>query len=382
MPPLEAWEKVLLSTDVLQDVDGSGATLIGHGKLACIDCHAGVNSDDMDIAHEGLLRDPSDVANSVCANCHPGDAQTHATSLHATLEGYVNVLSTRWDPAQTEVIDTVMDNHCASCHASCGQCHVSHPASAGSGLVDEHAFKQTPSMSRNCTGCHGSRVKDEYSGRNEGYPADVHLRTERMACVDCHAAAEMHGEGIVGGHRYEGEQGPTCLSCHEEVAAEVAESEYHVDHLETVACEVCHSVSYKNCYNCHVQQSDEGVPYFEIDESQMGLFIGLNPRLSKDRPYKYVLLRHVPISRDSFEFYGTDLLTNFDALPTWVYATPHNSQLETPQSESCNACHGNAEWFLTADKVAPDELLANQEVIVETVPETVEEEVTSASETP
>jgi thiosulfate/3-mercaptopyruvate sulfurtransferase len=76
----------------------------------------------------------------------------------------------------------------------------------------------------------------------------------------------------------------------------------------------------------------------------------------------------VPIDRDSFSYYGEDLLPNFDSLPTWKYATPHNIQRITPQNESCNACHGNDEIFLTADDVGPDELEANRDVIVEELP--------------
>jgi thiosulfate/3-mercaptopyruvate sulfurtransferase len=227
-------------------------------------------------------------------------------------------------------------------------------------------------MTRNCTGCHGSRVKDEYTGRNEGFTSDVHLRTGRMACVDCHKGAEMHGVDVEGAHRYEGMQTPACEDCHKD-AAESEDNAYHAVHGDTMSCQVCHSISYKNCYNCHVQQSDEGVPYYEIDESEMGFYIGLNPKVSEERPYKYVPLRHVPISEASFEFYGENLLSNFDALPTWAYATPHNIQLQTPQTESCEACHGNTELFLTADKVRPEELDANLPVIVEEIPETLEE---------
>jgi thiosulfate/3-mercaptopyruvate sulfurtransferase len=58
-----------------------------------------------------------------------------------------------------------------------------------------------------------------------------------------------------------------------------------------------------------------------------------------------------------------------------VYSTPHNVQKETPQNASCNACHGNAAIFLTADKVRPEEVEANQEVIVDQVPTVVEEPV-------
>jgi thiosulfate/3-mercaptopyruvate sulfurtransferase len=100
----------------------------------------------------------------------------------------------------------------------------------------------------------------------------------------------------------------------------------------------------------------------------MTFLIGLNPRQDDARPYDYVPLRHVPISTDSFAFYGVEALSNFDELPTWKYATPHNIQRNTPQNESCGSCHGNPELFLTADKVAPEELEANRGVIVESVP--------------
>jgi hypothetical protein len=79
-------------------------------------------------------------------------------------------------------------------------------------------------------------------------------------------------------------------------------------------------------------------------------------------------VRHVPVARDSFAYYGADLLPNFDALPTWKYATPHNIQRITPQNEACGGCHGNAELFLTTDDVALDERKANENVIVEELP--------------
>ena len=56
-----------------------------------------------------------------------------------------------------------------------------------------------------------------------------------------------------------------------------------------------------------------------------------------------------------------------------AYATPHNIQLQTPQNETCGSCHGNAEIFLTEDKVNPEELEANRDVIVESVPPSLSE---------
>jgi thiosulfate/3-mercaptopyruvate sulfurtransferase len=298
----------------------------------------------------------------------------HTTSLHATLDGYTTALAARSSDEAWPAIMTAYDNHCASCHASCGQCHVSRPTSAGGGLLEGHQFKATPPMNLTCTGCHGSRIENEYKGRNEtedgsNYPADVHYNPGGMACFACHSGDEMHGsiETVDPAHRYDGEPMPACEDCHPTVGSD-DNPQHSENHLEDLACQVCHSVAYKNCYSCHVQLSEDGTPYFRTDESEMAFAIGLNPIQSDDRPWTYVVLRHVPIDRDSFSFYGDDLLSNFDALPTWVYATPHNIQRHTPQNESCGSCHGNDMIFLTEDRVLPDELEANRDVIVPGAP--------------
>jgi hypothetical protein len=99
--------------------------------------------------------------------------------------------------------------------------------------------------------------------------------------------------------------------------------------------------------------------------------IGRNPLQSEERPWEYVLLRHIPVTPDTFAFYGDELMPGFDNVPTWKYATPHNIQRVTPQNAACDNCHGNAEMFLTADDVDPAEQEANARVIVEEVPPTV-----------
>ena len=143
----------------------------------------------------------------------------------------------------------------------------------------------------------------------------------------------------------------------------------HQAHGGDLSCQVCHSIAYTNCDNCHVALSETtGNPYFATDASYQGFYIGLNPIRSYDRPYQYVPVRHIPVSPESFSFYGADLLTFFNALPTWKYTTPHNIQRITPQAETCNACHGNADLFLTIDKVKPEEVEANLAVIVDIIP--------------
>jgi hypothetical protein len=359
LPPLEEWEKVALD-------DPSFLETI-HGRYGCITCHGGVGgTGDLDEAHQGLIRDPGVEK---CGPCHPEQVATEPESLHARLRGYAAALAARSEPSKMAQLTVMLDNHCNTCHASCGQCHVSRPTNLGGGLVDAHQFKGVPPLDLTCTGCHGSRIEDEYMGQNAGVPADVHWVQGGMTCFDCHSAREMHGALGAPEYRYDGPPVPSCQAsdCHPGVEPGDGIQQHTEVHLERISCQVCHSTTYKNCYNCHVGL-ENGNPYYKIDGSELAFKIGRNPLQSEDRPWTYVPVRHVPITRDSFAYYGESLLPNFDALPTWKYATPHNIQRITPQNETCGSCHGNTEVFLTDGDVSADELEANQDVIVEDLP--------------
>ncbi|MEO0563128.1 MAG: hypothetical protein AAF125_13550, partial [Chloroflexota bacterium] len=204
---------------------------------------------------------------------------------------------------------------------------------------------------------------DEYYGVHEGLTSDVHFRA-RMACNDCHTADEMHGVNVDAAHRYDGAAQPSCESCHEDqigVGSGIYQHEVHG--TETMSCHTCHSVSYTNCTNCHVERNEDDVPFFSVESHALDFKIGRNHLRSLDRPYDWTTVRHVPIDVNSFSFYDV-ILENFDSRPTWVYATPHNIQRNTPQTESCNTCHGNDAIFLTQDSVMPTEWGANASVMV------------------
>jgi len=380
--PLEPWEKAL--------VDGKKFPATVHGHVDCTDCHEGSQSSDKETAHEGMTARPSEGEAKACRECHPDVAETFPSSLHSTQQGYWTVLEARSVPENHAALEKAFGNHCAKCHASCGDCHVAQPAGVGGGLFEGHVFTAAPPMTRSCTACHGSRVGNEYLGKNEGFPGDVHFREGRMNCVNCHDNHELHGQPAAcaechtapeemsmkpANHRYDGLQTPTCESCHPNTILGGDNIEMHTVHGADLSCQVCHSVTYTSCDGCHVALSEKtGKPFFETENTYFTFLIGLNPGRSYTRPYKYVPLRHVPATPNGFSFYGENLLPNFNSLSTWVFATPHNIQLKTPQTESCNACHGNANLFLTIDKVNPEEVEANQNVIVEEVPAPVEEE--------
>jgi hypothetical protein len=374
--PLEPWEKVLISEAFLETV---------HGHIACTDCHQGEQSSEKEIAHTDLIRRPSMDPEAACGDCHTNIASVQAQSLHASLAGYTTVLHARSVPENHETLDGMFNNHCASCHATCGDCHVTQPYYVGGGFLSGHEFQRTPPMTRTCTGCHGSRVGDEYLGKREDVRADVHFRQGRMTCVSCHTGDEMHGqpdncqdchtgpvveEAMPREHRYHGVAKPSCGSCHVESTTGRDGNEMHEQHGADLSCQVCHSIAYSNCESCHVQISETtGNPFYVSQNTFYNFLIGLNPIRSAQRPYKYTPVRRVPVDPDSYAFYGEDLLPNFDALPTWAHATPHNIQRNTPQTESCNSCHGNAAIFLTEDKLLKEtHLEANRPVIVTNIP--------------
>ncbi len=362
MAPLEPWEKVLVNEAFLSST---------HGKASCISCHGGEQSSDKAIAHTGLVARPSNDAEGTCGSCHNEIVTTAATSLHSDLTGYKVAMYSRSTPENHPSLDEAYGNHCSSCHTTCGDCHISQPVSVGGGFLSGHEFEKTPPMTRTCTACHGSRVGNEYLGKNgEDIPGDVHFRQARMNCVSCHSGADLHaGADTTGNKRYEGAETPSCRNCHSEVGASGDSIPQHAIHQDKVQCQVCHSIEYSSCDNCHVEISQKtGNAFYKTDAHYLGFFIGLNTRQDENRPYEYAVVRHIPIAPDSYSFYGENLQPNFDLVATWMYSTPHNIQRSTPQNQSCDACHGNPDLFLTAEKVAPEELEANRDVIVDEIP--------------
>lgn len=354
---MEEWEKVLIS-------DKAFLTST-HGKLGCITCHGGTGgTTDKAAAHKGVIVDPSEKPEKPCGTCHADIVKSNATSLHVNQGGYRLILMARG--ADMTKLQGPFNEHCATCHATCGQCHVSRPNYTGGGLLASHTFKKRASLSDTCMACHSARIGNEYMGRNEGVDGDVHWTKGGMPCVQCHTGAQMHGAGAAKATRYAGKQEPACLDCHKDSAAGTGKVPQHDLHGTKVACQVCHSAgNYKQCTNCHVGQDAKGLPWRTLDPSWMDFKIGRNPMKSADRPYDYILVRHIPATPDLF---GKDNLLNVNALPTWKYTTPHNIVRKAPQTATCNACHGNAKLFLTEKDVKPEELQANKAVIVTQIP--------------
>lgn len=363
MPPLEAWEKVLIAGD---DADAFFGSV--HGEIPCVECHQGDDrTADKATAHANMVTRPSAGTDNPCAFCH-AEVATVAQSLHGTLKGEKTFLAQRYGVASfAELPHAVQEGYeqeCFSCHATCGSCHVSRPASVGGGLVASHLFGE-PDMTENCTACHGSRIGEEYRGDREGYGADVHFVPGGMKCQDCHGATEMHASAASYDHRLEVQEAPTCESCHADV---MDDNLYHLSHGDDLQCQVCHSQDYKSCNRCH---AGEGL----AEPSYIDFKIGLNP-VPELRSYTYVLLRHIPVATDTYAEWGVPVLAEFDVLPTWKYTAPHNirrwtDRTEVPEGGACgDACHGTPDengFFLRQadlDAMGPEEADANRHLIV------------------
>ncbi len=364
MPPVEAWKKVLLA--------GGGADAFfasSHGEMECTDCHDGdAQAQSMGEAHAGLLARPSAGDAQACAQCH-AEATYYGNSMHAELWGEKTLLAKRHGVASfselPEAVRHGFGNECATCHASCGDCHVSRPAPVGGGLIDGHLFRM-PDMTLNCTACHGSRVGMEYRGENAGVGADVHFVPGAMRCEACHTGAQMHGDGTVYAHRLDDPRSPACVDCHAGVSTANA---YHSVHWDGFQCQVCHSQEYKSCGTCH---AGSGLS----EPSTIGFKIGRNPEPRK-RPFDFVVLRHAPVAPDTYREWGTAQLPNYSGEPTWKYAAPHNIRRWTPRTMvpeggTCStACHGTPDgvegFFLRQadlDAMTPVEADANRDLVV------------------
>jgi hypothetical protein len=370
---LEAWEKVYVKDSFLNT---------NHGRLSCVACHGGnEKATDKTAAHADIVSDPSEMADTYCAGCHAGTVSMFPNSLHRTQEGYFTLFEARagFDLRSDEHIKAEFDAECGKCHTSCGQCHISRPESVLGGFIDGHIFKKTPSMTNNCTACHGSRVGAEYLGQNTGFGADVHYQPGAKRCEFCHSAQEMHGASGMLETRYDdmNTAAPKCEDCH---GAAISANIYHEQHWEIpttdenrslLQCQVCHSQDYKNCNACHA--GGDGI----TGSSWMSFKIGKNHLQSDNRPYDYTVVRHIPIIQDTFEEWGVTDLSNYDDLPTWKYATPHNikrwtARTDTTGGGSCgskchnSATHGNPDLttYLKDTDSADYEKEANKEIII------------------
>ena len=108
-----------------------------------------------------------------CAKCHSDQTAGYATTLHHGI-GQKDKVTKRsglsghaqFDDLPAHQIEGYNAN-CATCHGTCGNCHVVRPPIAGGGLPNGHQFTKTPDMRDVCVSCHTSRGGHAYYGWDE-----------------------------------------------------------------------------------------------------------------------------------------------------------------------------------------------------------------------
>lgn len=368
MVPLEPFEKVFINAESYGQVDPN------HAAVGCVTCHGGTEPvvsasetrDDLWVAmaqaHEftveydeggaivrrkpdvkGVSRDPSALPEANCngSGCHAQIVELNATSMHTQLWGEKHKVALRGGAGSFEncpqSVQDGFNRECASCHTTCGQCHVSRPNGVHGGFLDNHRFQRKPEMENNCTACHGSRVGNDFSGHHEGNRPDVH-QEQGYDCLFCHQE-NLHGDGRTDyTSRYEVEGLPQCVDCHDLASDDNLFHQYHWPSgnslEEGLSCHVCHSQPYANCVNCHsggVWSSGNPEGYAEYVEFRIGRNTG---EWSGHPPSKekWVAVRHVPVIKDGFREWGWPQQPNWADFETWEYASPHNIQRFTPQT--------------------------------------------------
>jgi len=358
-PHIEPYDRVFLSGTGFDAFKASP-----HYNVGCTGCHNGDKTAENKVdAHSGdWTASPSMAYDEKCATCHKTITDVFVTSLHNGT-GMKRSVALRAGLTGADQFDQLpahqiegYDQKCSVCHGTCGTCHVVRPLIAGGGLADGHNFNKTPDMEQVCTTCHTCGEGDAFLGNSAGTVPDVHNTLNGYDCLSCHDGPELHGDGQPVEQRYAYTELPECESCHTDIATA---NNYHTKHIGDFNCQVCHSQDYKSCGACHV---DDGTLDFG---PELDFKIAKNP-LPGLTDYQFTLVRRNPAHPDNWIGFGGDLTySNFDVLPTYSYATPHNIQrwterTQVPGGYSCNYnCHirndagvlVNAEYYLWADSL-------------------------------
>lgn len=369
-PHIEPYDRVYLG--------GDGYVIFRnsiHGALSCTKCHNGVDgTDEKDVAHSGNFRNkPSLHSDETCVECHPMITLRANNSLHEQGLGQKHMVASRFGANSFDELPEMLkegyNQNCATCHGTCGDCHVNRPHAGGGGLYQGHNFIKSPNMQDHCTTCHVSRGGHAYYGVAVGTVPDAHLTKAGFTCMNCHSKNEIHGDDNTYNQRYQMELLPSCSDCHSGLANS---NNYHSVHLNSFNCNACHSQDYNNCGSCHI--GGEGARI----HSHQKFKIALNP-IPESKPYEFATVRQSLMAPDSWKEYGVDNLANFDSAPTYKYTTPHNiikwtSRTQVEEGKPCyDACHiieengefRNKELYLFSSDLEEWELNATRSIVVD-----------------
>ena len=170
-PHYEPYDRVYLGGTGFTDFKNSS-----HYTIGCVGCHNGTDgTDNKNLAHSGnFIAHPSAYYTEKCGSCHEeivnrfpnsihhGYGQMRKIAIRSGLDSYKD-----FDKLPQHQIEGYNAN-CATCHGTCGNCHVVRPLVGGGGLTNGHKFIKTPDMISICVACHISRGGHAYLGMARG----------------------------------------------------------------------------------------------------------------------------------------------------------------------------------------------------------------------
>jgi len=359
-PHYEPYDRVFLGVNGYDDFKASG-----HYALGCTNCHGGVgDTGDKYKAHsvaDGWTAEPSANYAEKCGSCHQVVTDDFTTSIHNGT-GQKRKVAMRHGGSSSADWESLSEEHkngynqkCATCHGTCGNCHVTRPALGGGGLAKGHKFygydgNKNVDMMNICVTCHSSRGGHAFLGQAAGTDPDVHQQAG-FVCLDCHDGHELHGDGEPVEQRYAYSELPACEDCHGDLSTS---NNYHSKHAGDFSCYVCHSQDYNNCGSCHIGGEGARIGHYQ----DYKLALNPIPEVKSGFNSDITLVRRTLAAPDNWKEYGVEEYANFNAFPTYNYTTPHNIQKWTSrtQVEEGKGCGSSCHMKVTANDTINKEL--------------------------
>lgn len=240
----------------------------------CLSCHLG---------DYGEGRFPGDHRSSGCSACHVEYAEDgRSASDDPTLDPYRTPR-----PEKHTLAGAASVEQCASCHHDGARVGLSYRGWRERSDEEIGGLPLAVGVGRVLHGHDGDHyvVDEDASNGFDETPPDVHFEAG-MSCVDCHSGGEVHGSGHLVATAWCAPERATCAGCHgsADAAAAVGTERYalterdgavvlttrrgglelevpqivdldqpghEAPHLDTLACETCHSGWLPSCYGCH-----------------------------------------------------------------------------------------------------------------------------------
>ena len=234
-------------------------TVHGANGVACTDCHA----DTKDKEH---LKNPGNLAEVVCGQCHESAAEKHKLGVHAAKDGKTiaackdchgihDILPVK-NP-DSRVYPLNIADTCGECHDDAQKVGAK-LAVYGDYEAGQHGVSTRKGMlgAAVCTDCHGSH---EILSASEP-TSPVNKKNIVTTCGRCHAGTmqifnnSVHGKLLTEGS----EDGPSCRDCHSSHRIlRVDKDEFHLGMV--AGCAGCHNEAANTYYSSyHGQVADLG----------------------------------------------------------------------------------------------------------------------------